>query len=64
MKWDRNVDFTNRMIIIDVEVMKGRKIHVVPMSNQVYDLLKTMQKMTGHSEFVFSGRNSHKEANI
>jgi len=61
MRWDRNVDFTNRMITIDPKVMKGRKIHIVPMSDQVYDLLKTLQQMTRHSEFVFSGRNSTKK---
>ncbi len=30
MLW-KNVDFENRIITIDASVMKGRKIHVVPM---------------------------------
>jgi len=34
MQW-ANVDFENRIITIDEEVMKGRQIHIVPMSEQV-----------------------------
>ncbi|MDH8335460.1 tyrosine-type recombinase/integrase, partial [Klebsiella pneumoniae] len=45
MQWE-NVDFENRMITIDEEVMKGRRVHVVPMSDQVINLLNTLKPIT------------------
>lgn len=42
--------------------MKGRKIHVVPMSDQVVELLTTLSSITKPvSEFVFAGRNDKKK---
>lgn len=62
MQWE-NVDFENRMITIDAEVMKGRRIHLVPMSQQVIDLLKTLRPITEPiSNFVFPGRNDKKKS--
>lgn len=61
MQWE-NVDFENRMITIDEEVMKGRRVHVVPMSDQVINLLNTLKPITSPvSSFVFSGRNDKKK---
>ena len=61
MQWE-NVDFENRMITIDEEVMKGRRVHVVPMSDQVINLLNTLKPITGPvSSFVFAGRNDKKK---
>lgn len=57
MQWV-NVDFEARLITIDESVMKNRKIHVVPMSNQVIAILKMLKPITGMSPFVFAGRNS------
>ncbi|HGJ5858567.1 MAG TPA: tyrosine-type recombinase/integrase [Arsenophonus nasoniae] len=58
MTWD-NVDFNKRIITIDKEVMKNRKEHIVPMSDQVYHLLKHLELITKSiSHFVFAGRNS------
>lgn len=45
MQWE-NVDFENRMITIDEEVMKGRRVHVVPMSDQIINLLNTLKPIT------------------
>lgn len=45
MTWD-NVDFNKRIITIDKEVMKNRKEHIVPMSDQVYHLLKHLELIT------------------
>ncbi|EOM4470002.1 tyrosine-type recombinase/integrase, partial [Escherichia coli] len=57
MLW-KNVDFENRIITIDASVMKGRRIHVVPVSDQVIELLTTLSSITKPvSEFVFAGRN-------
>lgn len=61
MQWE-NVDFENRMITIDEGVMKGRKTHLVPMSDQVVLLLETIRPMTQPvSNFVFAGRNDKKK---
>lgn len=61
MQW-ANVDFETRVITIDESVMKGRRVHIVPMSRQVVDLLKSLQPITGPiSDFVFAGRNDKKK---
>ncbi len=56
MQWS-NVDFNNRLITIEPEVMKSRKMHVVPMSDQVIALLKFLKPITSISPYVFAGRN-------
>lgn len=61
MVW-KNVDFENRLITIDASVMKGRRIHVVPMSDQVAELLTFLKKVTGQYELCFVGRNDKKKS--
>ncbi|MCG7388735.1 tyrosine-type recombinase/integrase [Pantoea sp. ACRSB] len=56
MQWV-NVDFENRVINIDAEMMKKKRTHVVPMSQQVYDLLQMLKPVTSVSPYVFAGRN-------
>lgn len=57
MQWV-NVDFETRTITISEEVMKGRRPHLVPMSDQVSSLLETLKPVTHPiSRFVFAGRN-------
>lgn len=60
MAW-ANVDFENRLITIDAEVMKGRRIHIVPMSDQVVDLLTFLKKVTGQYLLCFPGRTDQKK---
>lgn len=61
MQW-ANVDFETRIITIEEEVMKGRQIHIVPMSEQVIALLKSLMPVTAPvSDFVFPGRNDKKK---
>lgn len=60
LKWD-NIDFINMLINIDPGVMKGRRLHIVPMSTQVMDVLKGMKLLTGMYEYVFVGRNDKKK---
>ncbi|WP_182059135.1 tyrosine-type recombinase/integrase [Pantoea sp. ME81] len=55
MVW-KNVDFENRLITIDASVMKGRRVHVAPMSDQVVDLLTFLKKITGQYSLCFAGR--------
>lgn len=61
MQWG-NVDFENRLITIDAHVMKGRRAHIVPMSDQVISILKMLKPITEMSEFVFPGRNDKKKS--
>lgn len=57
MQW-ANVDFETRTITIAEEVMKGRRPHLVPMSDQVVSLLEMLKPVTQPiSSFVFAGRN-------
>lgn len=57
MQW-ANVDFETRTITIAEEVMKGRRPHLVPMSDQVVSLLEMLRPVTQPiSSFVFAGRN-------
>ncbi|HDC4771299.1 TPA: tyrosine-type recombinase/integrase [Enterobacter cloacae] len=57
MQWS-NIDFETRTITIGEEVMKGRRVHLVPMSDQVVSLLETLKPVTQPiSSFVFAGRN-------
>ncbi|MCS3423454.1 integrase [Rahnella sp. BIGb0603] len=61
MQWE-NVDFETRLISIDAAVMKTRKAHIVPMSQQVIDLLLKLKPITEPvSDFVFPGRNDKKK---
>ncbi|EJT4818436.1 tyrosine-type recombinase/integrase [Citrobacter freundii] len=57
MQWS-NVDFETRTITIAEDVMKGRRPHLVPMSDQVVSLLEMLKPITQPiSRFVFAGRN-------
>lgn len=60
MVWE-NIDFENRLITIDPSVMKGRRLHVVPMSDQVIEALKIIKPMTEMHKHVFIGRNDPKK---
>lgn len=61
MQW-ANVDFETRTITIDAAVMKGRRVHIVPMSKQVASLLLSLRPVTEPiSDFVFPGRNDKKK---
>jgi integrase len=56
LAWE-NIDFENMMISVDPSIMKGRRLHVVPMSKQVAELLRGLQPITGQYKYVFVGRN-------
>lgn len=55
------IDYENRLISVNPEVMKGRKLHVVPMSEQVIDLFRSLQQITGQYELCFPGRSDRKK---
>ncbi|HBZ8410316.1 TPA: tyrosine-type recombinase/integrase [Klebsiella aerogenes] len=55
------IDYENRLISVDPEVMKGRRFHVIPMSEQVIELFRFLQNITGQYELCFPGRNDRKK---
>lgn len=55
------IDYETRLISVDPEVMKGRKLHVVPMSAQVIELFRFLQQITGQYELCFPGRSDRKK---
>ena len=55
------IDYENRLISVDPSVMKGRKLHVVPMSDQVMELFRFLQQITGQYELCFPGRSDRKK---
>ena len=55
------IDYENRLISVDPQVMKGRKIHVVPMADQVIELFRFLQQITGQYELCFPGRSDRKK---
>lgn len=51
------INFEARTWEIPKELMKSRKPHVVPMSDQVITILKQLQPVTGDGRYIFPGRN-------
>lgn len=52
LQW-REVEFDKGQLLIPGKRMKMRQDHIVPLSRQAKYLLKEIQKVTGHSDFVF-----------
>ncbi|WP_371185067.1 tyrosine-type recombinase/integrase [Thalassotalea maritima] len=47
------IDFDKRLITLPPERMKMRKPHIIPMSEQVFALLKHIQLVNGHRPYLF-----------
>ena len=47
------VDFHERLICINAERMKTKKVHLVPMSTQVFTTLKNLSQINTGSDYVF-----------
>ena len=52
----KEVDFERRIWTIPAERMKKRAAHVVPLSDQAFDLLVSLKTLAGASEYVLPGR--------
>lgn len=52
MRWDY-VDFEARTITFPKEMMKKKRIHIVPMSDQVFNILQEQRSLVGNREYVF-----------
>jgi len=56
-RWDE-FDLDSATWIVPAERMKKRQQHTVPLSRQAVDLLKTLQPLTGKSEYLFPNRSN------
>lgn len=57
-KWDQ-IDWTSKLWRIPAEIMKMKEPHLVPLATQTIDLLRTLEPVTGHSEYIFPCLFSH-----
>ncbi|MBH2984149.1 tyrosine-type recombinase/integrase [Serratia marcescens] len=55
-RW-QDIDFEKRLWEIPPEVMKMKRPHIVPLSEQVVELFQTLKPITGMYPLVFVGRN-------
>ncbi|CAM6329089.1 tyrosine-type recombinase/integrase [Enterobacter hormaechei] len=53
----REVDFDNALWEIPAERMKARRPHIVPLSSQAIELLRSVHAVSGNYTFMFPGRN-------
>lgn len=56
----REFDLKNALWVIPAERMKMRTEHVVPLAQQALEVLSELKEISGHSRFVFPGRNPSK----
>lgn len=55
-RWE-DIDFEKRLWEIPPEVMKMKRPHIVPLSEQVVELFQSLKPLTGMYPLVFIGRN-------
>jgi integrase len=55
----KEIDFERAEWRIPAEKMKMRTVHVVPLSSQSIEILKSVQVLTGNSRYVFPGARSN-----
>lgn len=48
-----DIDFDSKLWTIPAEMMKKRRVHIVPLSNQAIRLLKEHQQYSGNNDWVF-----------
>ncbi len=47
------IDLENKLWIIPAKRMKKKREHIVPMSNELLNLLKLVEPISGHREYIF-----------
>jgi integrase len=57
LKWEY-IDFDQKLLVIPGEEMKRGREHLVPLADQVINQLKSVQDVTGYSEYVFPSQRS------
>ncbi|KXZ64810.1 tyrosine-type recombinase/integrase [Acinetobacter venetianus] len=63
MQWSW-VDFESRLITFPIEVMKKARIHVLPISDQAYKVLRQQYEISGDSILVFPAIFSKKSSGM
>ncbi len=58
MKWE-HIDFPNRLWRVDIDNLKIARKHVVPLSDQMLEVLEEMKAITGQYEYVFYHTGMH-----
>ncbi len=61
-KWD-NIDFNNKRWIIPAELTKMRREHIVPLSEQVINILKELKSITTHCPFGYILPSQNRQKN-
>lgn len=62
-RWSE-IDFENKLWNIPAETMKKKRPHSVPLTNQTLNLLKAIEPISRHREYIFpSDRNPRKHTN-
>ncbi|WP_176700989.1 tyrosine-type recombinase/integrase [Gilliamella sp. wkB292] len=56
LKWS-DINFEQKLATIDEEVVKKDRVHLIPLATQSIEILKFLQPITGHGEYVFPNRN-------
>ena len=56
-RWDE-IDFENKLWTIPAKRMKKKRLHIVPLTRQMLEILEIMKSISGHREHVFPGRNN------
>lgn len=51
-KWEQ-IDWTYKLWRIPSEIMKMKEPHLVPLATQALDILRALEPVTGHSEYIF-----------
>ncbi|NTW88601.1 MAG: site-specific integrase, partial [Desulfobulbaceae bacterium] len=62
MEWSQ-IDFETSTWSIPAELMKMKQPHLVPLSSQALEILRKLQPVTGHGQYVFSGRGTRPMSN-
>lgn len=58
--WDE-FDLENKQWVIPAERMKMDNAHIVPLSNQVMDILTELKELSPHSNYIFPSQLGHKK---
>lgn len=56
LKW-ANINLEEKIAMVDANVVKKDRAHLIPLSRQALDILNFLYPITGHGEYVFPNRN-------
>ena len=56
MRW-QDIDWKNKIWNVDIVTLKKNKKHIVPLSHQVIEILRTLEIFTGEYDYVFYNKS-------